>query len=98
MLQFVRSDSVVSRLIAEETLIVPVRRGVGDLASIYSLNSVASTVWNAIAQPRTKSEIVELLCREFEASREIISSDVECFLSELTAAGLVSAEEAGVPA
>ena len=36
--QYVRSESVVSRVIAGETLIVPVRRGLADLASLYSFN------------------------------------------------------------
>ena len=35
---FTRSRSVVSRVVAGETLIVPVRGKVGDLASIYSFN------------------------------------------------------------
>ena len=49
MQSYVRSESVVSRVIAGETLIIPVRKGVGDLASIYSLNEVASTIWCAPA-------------------------------------------------
>lgn len=39
---YIRSDSVVSRVIAGETLIVPVRKGVGDLASIYCHTSVST--------------------------------------------------------
>ena len=34
----VRSQAVVARVVAGETLIVPIRDKVGDLASIYSLN------------------------------------------------------------
>jgi len=98
MARFVRSNSVVSRLIAEETLIVPIRRGVGDLASIYSLNPVASAIWNALSEPRTKNEIVELLYEEFEVPAETVASDVDAFLSEMTAAGLVEVTEAGVAA
>ena len=46
---YVRSDTVVSRVIAGEVLIVPISKGVGDLASIYSLNPVASAIWEAIS-------------------------------------------------
>ncbi len=42
---FVRSQSVVSRRVAGETLIVPVRGKVGDLASIYSFNGTGSLIW-----------------------------------------------------
>jgi hypothetical protein len=95
-MRFIRSDSVVSRVIADETLIVPIRRGVGDLQSIYSLNAVASAIWNAMSEPRDKNEIVQLIEREFDSPREVVSSDVDSFLAEMTAAGLVN--NAGVAA
>ena len=93
---YVRSDSVVSRVIAGETLIVPVRKGVGDLASIYSLNQVASSIWQAIAHPRSKDEIVELIEQEFEGERQQVDQDVDAFLVEMHSAGLIST--AGAPA
>jgi hypothetical protein len=95
-MRFIRSDSVVSRVIADETLIVPIRRGVGDLQSIYSLNAVASAIWNEMSEPRDKNEIVQLIEREFDSPREVVSSDVDSFLAEMTAAGLVN--NAGVAA
>jgi len=98
---YVRSQSVVSRVIAGETLIIPVRKGVGDLASIYSLNSVASAIWQAIQQPRDKEEIVGALGHEFECEREVIEKDVTDFLAEMHSAGLVEPIDQpalGVPA
>jgi Coenzyme PQQ synthesis protein D (PqqD) len=92
MQSYVRSDSVVSRVIAGETLIIPVRKGVGDLASIYSLNQVASSIWQAIVGPRSKEEIVQVIDREFSsADRGQIENDVEAFLDEMRCAGLVNA-------
>ncbi|SRR6266498_3347623 len=91
MSRFVRSDSVVSRVIAGETLIVPVRRGVGDLASIYSLNPVATAIWQALAEPRSTDEVVQVLTEEFEAEAETMVADVQSFLAEMQSAGLVQA-------
>lgn len=96
MQSYVRSGSVVSRVIAGETLIVPVRGGVGDLASIYSLNEVASTIWNTIAQPRSQEEIIECVAQEFAAERQQVEQDVNAFLVEMESAGLV--DPVGVPA
>lgn len=94
MLRYVRSSSVVSRVIAEETLIVPIRGGVGDLASIYSLNPVATTIWNSISEPRTKVEIAERLQEEYDAEPDAMLSDLESFLTEMSATGLIQATEA----
>jgi hypothetical protein len=93
---YVRADTVVSRVIAGETLIVPISKGVGDLASIYSLNPVATTIWEAISHPRSKSEIIQLLAREFEAESTQIERDLESFLVEMESVGLVT--EVGVAA
>ena len=93
---YVRSDTVVSRVIAGETLIVPISKRVGDLASIYSLNPVATTIWETIARPRSKSEIVQVIAREFEAGNTQIECDVEAFLAEMESVGLVT--EVGVGA
>jgi hypothetical protein len=86
---YVRSQSVASRVIAGETLIIPVRKGVGDLASIYSLNPVASLIWQAIQQPREKEEIVSVIEQEFAGERAQIEHDIDEFLHEMRAAGLV---------
>ena len=98
---YVRSESVVSRVIAGETLIIPVRKGVGDLASIYSLNPVATTIWQAIQQPRHKQEIVNIIEQEFVGERQEIEHDVDTFLDEMHSAGLINPLEPhalGVPA
>ena len=86
---YVRSDSVVSRVIAGETLIVPVSKGVGDLASIYSLNSVAGAIWEAVAEPTSQDDIVDRIAQEFDGDRGQIHSDVRAFLVEMESAGLV---------
>jgi hypothetical protein len=89
MQTFVRSSSTVSRVIAGETLIIPVRKGVGDLASIYSLNQLASFIWNEVAIPRCREEIVESIKQEFAGAPEQIERDVDAFLGEMQSAGLI---------
>ena len=86
---YVRSDSVVSRVIAGETLVVPVRGSVGDLASIYSLNAVGSTIWQALEQPKEVDELAGLVESEYQVSTRQARQDVLRFLGEMRAAGLV---------
>jgi Coenzyme PQQ synthesis protein D (PqqD) len=90
MQRFMRSDSLVSRVIAGQTLIIPVRQGVGDLASIFSLNEVASSIWELLLVSRAKEEIVDTLNREFAGNPQQIERDVEAFLAEMQSAGLIS--------
>jgi hypothetical protein len=91
---YVRSDAVVSRLIGGETLVVPVRGGVGDLASIYSFNEVGTLIWEALARPISLQGLVELIEREYLVSRSQAVQDVVPFLSDVFAAGLVARVDA----
>jgi len=49
----VRSESVVARVVGGETLIVPVRAKVGDLASIYSFNRTGTLIWKLLTSPKS---------------------------------------------
>ena len=45
MKSFVKDPNIVSRKIAGEVILVPIRKNVGDLESIYTLNEVAARIW-----------------------------------------------------
>jgi hypothetical protein len=85
----VRSRSVVSRVVAGETLIVPVRGKVGDLASIYSFNETGSLIWKLLETPRTVSDLVESVAWEYSVERERAEKDVRQFVSDMVFVGLV---------
>jgi hypothetical protein len=86
---FVRSQSVVSRVVAGETLIVPVRGKVGDLASIYSFNTTASLIWKMLESPRTPAELSAAVAQEYAVAYERAANDVAKFLSDMFLAGLI---------
>ena len=85
----VRSQSVVSRVVAGETLIVPVRGKVGDLASIYSFNSTGSLIWRLLETAKTVAELAATVAREYEVDPAQAERDVEQFVGEMKAVGLV---------
>ena len=86
---FVRSQSVVSRVVAGETLIVPIRGRVGDLASIYSFNGTGSLIWQMLDSPRTIGELVEAVVQQFDVERAQAEEDVKRFVREMIAVCLV---------
>jgi hypothetical protein len=86
---YVRSDSVVSRVIAAETLIVPIRGNVGDLASIYSLNETATMLWEALSMPKPAEELLSLVVDEYDVEPDQAANELNGFLTEMCAAGLV---------
>jgi hypothetical protein len=88
---YVRSNAVVSRLIAGETLVLPVRHNVGDLTSLFSFNGTGATIWNALETPKTLQDISDVIDRKYDLSRERAEEDVRIFVRELCSLGLAKA-------
>jgi hypothetical protein len=86
---FIRSQSVVARVVAGETLIVPVRAKVGDLASIYSFNGTGTLIWKLLESPRTLSELSAAVARAYEVEPRRAEQDVTDFVGEMQSVGLV---------
>lgn len=87
--KFIRNQDVVSRQIDGELIIVPVRRGVGDLNSLYTLNSVGCVLWDFMAEGHTLPELVSHVCEEFEVSSAQALPDIESFLDSMMQEKLV---------
>jgi hypothetical protein len=79
----------VSRQIGMETIIVPVKGGVGDLNAIYTLNEAGTDVWRMICAGKTVAEIVNSLCALYEISHEEATCDTLEFLASLRSSGLI---------
>ena len=87
--RLVRSQAVVARVVAGETLIVPIRAKVGDLASIYSFNGTGSLIWRLLAAPRTMAELATAVAQTYEVDLAQAEQDVTNFVSEMKSVGLV---------
>jgi coenzyme PQQ synthesis protein D (PqqD) len=81
--RFIRNCEVVSRQIEGELVIVPIRSGVGDLNSLYTLNPVGAALWEFLSQGHTLPEMVERICDEFEVNTAQATQDIELFLDSL---------------
>jgi hypothetical protein len=86
---YVRSSSVVARVVAGETLIVPIRSKVGDLASIYSFNGTGTLIWKLLETPKTVTELSMAVAKEYDVDSAQAERDVASFVGEMKAVGLV---------
>jgi hypothetical protein len=81
--RFVRNREVVTRQIDGELIIVPIRRGVGNLNSLYTLNSVGCVLWEYLHEGHTVPEMVQRVCDEFEVTVAQAQNDIQLFLDSL---------------
>ena len=78
-----KDPDMVSRKIAGEYILVPIRNNVGDLESIYTLNEVAARIWELIDGKRKLSEIKDKIVEEFEVTPEEAEKDLSELLQKL---------------
>ena len=86
---FVKEKDLVTRDVAGETIIVPVRNNVGDLDSIYTLNAVGSTIWELIDGRNSITRIAEAVHNAYEVTPEEAEKDTLDFIKTLEEAGLI---------
>ena len=79
-----KSDSMVSRKIGNESILVPIRQNAGELDSIYTLNDTAAYVWDLIDGQTNVRGIKEKLILEFEVTSEDAERDLMEHLQQLT--------------
>lgn len=84
-----RSSNVVSRVVADEAIVVPIRRGAADLDSIYTFNESGTKLWGVIEAGGSVAELTIFLQSEYGLSVERASGDAQSFLSDLAGEGLV---------
>jgi hypothetical protein len=80
-----RSPKTAWRVIEGEAVILSL-----DTKAFRGLNPVGSRVWELIDGRRSVDEIVEVIVREFDVTRERAAGDVQAFVRELLDKGLVT--------
>jgi hypothetical protein len=86
-----RNTAIVSRDVAGETIVVPICRGVGDLDSVYTFNPVGRSLWRLLESGRSVEELANWVATHYEVDAKQAVADVQSYLSELEAVGLIRA-------
>jgi len=86
---FKKNESVVSRKIADEILLVPVRGTLVDMQRIFSLNPVAEHVWERLDGKRNLENIRDSILDDFDIRKEQAEADLSDFVAELLEANLI---------
>ena len=82
--QIVISKDVLARELAGEILVLDLRTSL-----YFGMTDVAARVWQLIEQQRSRDAIVETLASEFDAAPDVIAVEVDAFVEDLLARGLL---------
>jgi len=84
-----RNPDVVFRKIAEEYILVPIKKKVAELDSIYTLNEVSARIWELIDGKTSSRDLINTITREFCVTSEEAQKDILQFLSQLEEAEVI---------
>ena len=87
---FKQAENIVSREIAGETILVPIRGKLADMQNIFTLNKVGAYIWEKLDGTRSLAEIIALLLSHFEVNQEQAEQDLLEFIDHVTATGLAA--------
>ncbi|HEV3061116.1 MAG TPA: PqqD family protein [Vicinamibacterales bacterium] len=87
----VRGDRLAARKVGGEMVILS-----ADDSSLFVLNEIGTAIWEAADGRTSLHAIAEGVCQAYDVDRETALRDVEAFVSDLAAAGVVSTSEHAV--
>jgi len=91
---FAKDKELVTRDVAGEEIIVPIKGHVGDLEGVFTLNEVGSMIWQLIDGQTTARQIMEAVRNEYDVEAPEAEKDLLDFLRSLEDAGLIRPSEA----
>jgi hypothetical protein len=81
----VRSSAVAARMLGDEIMIMSAVD-----SSLYTLNDVASFIWESADGKTSLDQIVARICDEFEVAPDVARADAEKLVTDLEAAGVMT--------
>ena len=78
-----KNTTVVTRVILDETILLPVYKSSTEINCIYTLNKVASRVWEMIDGKKNIAVIKKLVLKEFDTTPRESEKELEKLLGEL---------------
>ncbi len=78
-----RNPDFVQRDVAGECILVPIKRQLTDVNSIYVLNDTGAALWNRIDGTRSVQDIQAQFCEEYDVTTDRLRHDCETLLTDL---------------
>jgi len=78
-----KRDNIVSRKVAGDSLLIPIRGRLADMQRIFAVDSVGEFVWDHIDGRNTLAQILDAVAEEFEVDRATAHEDLLAFIKSL---------------
>lgn len=87
MTKYIRNSQTISGRLHDELVMMDIEKG-----KYFSLNPVATRIWDLLEKPLDIEEVCVMLMEEYEVDSEKCRAETLDLLEEMTRLGLVSVE------
>jgi len=87
--RYERDPNVVSREIAGEQILVPIRKQAADMAAIYVLNATGARIWQLLDGQRSLGDVQDALIQEYDVDPEAAWVDIVELVGRLRDLGML---------
>lgn len=84
-----RKADFMMQEVGGENILIPLGVQVKALNGIITLNDTAACVWKLLAEEHNLDELASAVAERFDVDAEIAHNDVENFVAEITALGIL---------
>lgn len=78
-----KNPNMVMRVIDDETILLPIYKTSEEINCIYTLNKVASRVWEMLDGKKTVGEIKKQVLKEFDTNHKEVEKELGKLLKDL---------------
>ena len=84
-------DGFVIKKVGNSTIVVAVGKRVKEFGGIISLNETAEFLWNNLEKAANAEELADILCSEYDVTKEKALESCENFIAKLRDAKVIDA-------
>ena len=80
----------ITKKVAGDIIVIPAEQALVDFKAIITLNETGAYLWELMQEDVSKEQLVEKILEEYNAEKDVVSADVEEFISVLEGKGLLN--------
>ena len=80
---YAKNPDFVAREVADEFILVPIRKNLKSSDSLYVLNSTGATFWRSLDGRQSLSQVTRNMLDQFDVSRDLLEKDLKVLLEDL---------------
>jgi len=82
------NNNFMLKKVAGEYMIIPTGNNNVNFSKIFNINETGAFIFEKLKDGKNKEEILELMSKEYNASKDILKNDIEEFIDELKKRGI----------